>query len=47
MTDAFKTHPQPRTFAPSKEDVLHNLQYFCALTPQRCTALCTRARACV
>ena len=22
MTDAFKTHPQPRTFAPSKEDVL-------------------------
>ena len=28
MTDAFKTHPQPRTFAPSKEDVLQNLQYF-------------------
>ena len=26
--DAFKTHPQPRTFAPSKEDVLQNLQYF-------------------
>lgn len=24
----FKTHPQPRTFAPSKEDVLQNLQYF-------------------
>ena len=28
MADAFKTHPQPRTFAPSKEDVLQNLQYF-------------------
>ena len=27
MTD-FNTHPQPRTFAPSKEDVLQNLQYF-------------------
>ena len=27
MTD-FKEHPQPRTFAPSKEDVLQNLQYF-------------------
>jgi len=25
---AFNTHPQPRTFAPSKEDVLQNLQYF-------------------
>lgn len=24
----FKDHPQPRTFAPSKEDVLQNLQYF-------------------
>ena len=24
----FNTHPQPRTFAPSKEDVLQNLQYF-------------------
>ncbi len=22
------SHPQPRTFAPSKEDVLQNLQYF-------------------
>ena len=22
MADQFKTHPQPRTFAPSKEDVL-------------------------
>ncbi len=28
MTDQFNTHPQPRTFAPSKEDVLQNLQYF-------------------
>lgn len=28
MGDQFKTHPQPRTFAPSKEDVLQNLQYF-------------------
>tara|TARA_B100000787_G_scaffold72402_1_gene53238 strand:+ start:1959 stop:2129 length:171 start_codon:yes stop_codon:yes gene_type:complete len=27
MTE-FNTHPQPRTFAPSKEDVLQNLQYF-------------------
>ncbi len=27
MTDA-NTHPQPRTFAPSKEDVLQNLTYF-------------------
>lgn len=27
MTD-FNNHPQPRTFAPSKEDVLQNLQYF-------------------
>jgi|TARA_B110000093_G_C12741463_1_gene314584 hypothetical protein len=27
MTD-FNTQPQPRTFAPSKEDVLQNLQYF-------------------
>ena len=27
MTD-FNTMPQPRTFAPSKEDVLQNLQYF-------------------
>jgi hypothetical protein len=27
MSD-FQTHPQPRTFAPSKEDVLQNLQYF-------------------
>ena len=27
MTD-FNTHPQPRTFAPSKEDVLQNLEYF-------------------
>jgi hypothetical protein len=27
MTD-FNSHPQPRTFAPSKEDVLQNLQYF-------------------
>ena len=26
-------HPQPRTFAPSKEDVLQNLQY-CARLPQ-------------
>lgn len=25
---SFKEHPQPRTFAPSKEDVLQNLQYF-------------------
>lgn len=24
----FNTQPQPRTFAPSKEDVLQNLQYF-------------------
>ena len=24
----FKEQPQPRTFAPSKEDVLQNLQYF-------------------
>ena len=24
----FQTHPQPRTFAPSKEDVLQNLMYF-------------------
>ena len=24
----FKETPQPRTFAPSKEDVLQNLQYF-------------------
>ena len=24
----FNEHPQPRTFAPSKEDVLQNLQYF-------------------
>ena len=28
MTDQFNTQPQPRTFAPSKEDVLQNLQYF-------------------
>ena len=28
MTDQFNTHPQPRTFAPSKEDVLQNLMYF-------------------
>jgi hypothetical protein len=28
MADQFKTHPQPRTFAPSKDDVLQNLQYF-------------------
>ena len=27
MTD-FKEMPQPKTFAPSKEDVLQNLQYF-------------------
>ena len=27
MTD-FNNMPQPRTFAPSKEDVLQNLQYF-------------------
>ena len=27
MTDA-NSHPQPRTFAPSKEDVLQNLTYF-------------------
>ena len=27
MTDQFNTQPQPRTFAPSKEDVLQNLQY--------------------
>lgn len=27
MTD-FNSHPQPKTFAPSKEDVLQNLQYF-------------------
>ena len=27
MTD-FNSMPQPRTFAPSKEDVLQNLQYF-------------------
>lgn len=27
MTE-FNSHPQPRTFAPSKEDVLQNLQYF-------------------
>jgi len=27
-SDRFKSHPQPRTFAPSKEDVLQNLQYF-------------------
>ena len=27
MTD-FNTHPQPRTCAPSKEDVLQNLEYF-------------------
>ena len=25
---AAASHPQPRTFAPSKEDVLQNLQYF-------------------
>ena len=25
---SFKETPQPRTFAPSKEDVLQNLQYF-------------------
>ena len=25
---SFKEMPQPRTFAPSKEDVLQNLQYF-------------------
>ena len=25
---SFNTQPQPRTFAPSKEDVLQNLQYF-------------------
>ncbi len=24
----FNSHPQPKTFAPSKEDVLQNLQYF-------------------
>lgn len=29
MADSqFNTQPQPRTFAPSKEDVLQNLQYF-------------------
>lgn len=29
MTDTqFNTQPQPRTFAPSKEDVMQNLQYF-------------------
>ena len=28
MSDQFNTHPQPRTFAPSKEDVLQNLMYF-------------------
>jgi hypothetical protein len=28
MTDQFNTHPQPRTFAPSKDDVLQNLMYF-------------------
>ena len=28
MTDQFQSHPQPRTFAPSKEDVLQNLMYF-------------------
>jgi hypothetical protein len=28
MSDQFNTQPQPRTFAPSKEDVLQNLQYF-------------------
>jgi hypothetical protein len=27
-TQTFNSHPQPRTFAPSKEDVLQNLQYF-------------------
>ena len=27
-TSQFNTHPQPRTFAPSKEDVLQKLQYF-------------------
>ena len=26
--DIAASHPQPRTFAPSKEDVLQNLQYF-------------------
>jgi len=29
MTEsAFNTNPQPRTFAPSKDDVLQNLMYF-------------------
>ena len=29
----FNEHPQPRTFAPSKEDVLQNLQYFFSTSP--------------
>ena len=40
----FKEHPQPRTFAPSKEDVLQNLQYFFVrsqpLKPPTTRALC-------
>lgn len=29
MTDSsFSSHPQPRTFAPSKEAVMENLMYF-------------------
>ena len=53
MTDQFNTHPQPRTFAPSKEDVLQNLQYFfgAPVSPEKlkdyseqCAAPCSRRR---
>ena len=37
--NSFNTHPQPRTFAPSKEDVLQNLQYFfgAPVSPEKLT----------
>ena len=30
----FNSYPQPKTFAPSREDVLTNLQYFFGASPQ-------------
>ena len=44
-TSQFNTHPQPRTFAPSKEDVLQNLQYFFGAPVSRRSSRTTRSSA--
>ena len=44
---SFKEMPQPRTFAPSKEDVLQNLQYFfgAPVSPEKLKVRLTRTHA--